>query len=323
MYVQECARILFISEDVLQREVGKYFNEYALKSREERERGGTYTDERKPAEAPDATAEAPRQPSAPAAAQHTDAERELMADLRRHELGVARLVARYGNYAFAEVLDEDGNTSPITVLEYIISDLEADGIRMVNPDVALLMDAAVRLSREAWDEDLARESARLQEIRARAFAAGVEEIRQKATDMGSITAMERSLNDRIDAEYQAGLADFSAGYLARLMCSSADDTVRALATDLVVETHILSKMHTKYAHVPTERDLLPELVDRALFELKDAIIWTRIKDARRRLAGCGEDFERMMQVMAELKQLEEQRKTVSKLIGDRVIAPRK
>ncbi len=132
-----------------------------------------------------------------------------------------------------------------------------------------------------------------------------------------------SLNDRIDAEYQAGLADFSAGYLARLMCSSADDTVRALATDLVVETHILSKMHTKYAHVPTERDLLPELVDRALFELKDAIIWTRIKDARRRLAGCGEDFERMMQVMAELKQLEEQRKTVSKLIGDRVIAPRK
>lgn len=323
VYVQECARILFISEDVLQREVGKYFNEYALKSREERERGGTYTDERKPAEAPDATAEAPRQPSAPAAAQHTDAERELMADLRRHELGVARLVARYGNYAFAEVLDEDGNTSPITVLEYIISDLEADGIRMVNPDVALLMDAAVRLSREAWDEDLARESARLQEIRARAFAAGVEEIRQKATDMGSITAMERSLNDRIDAEYQAGLADFSAGYLARLMCSSADDTVRALATDLVVETHILSKMHTKYAHVPTERDLLPELVDRALFELKDAIIWTRIKDARRRLAGCGEDFERMMQVMAELKQLEEQRKTVSKLIGDRVMAPRK
>ena len=323
VYVQECARILFMSEDVLQREVGKYFNEYALKSREERERGAAYTEEApsQPAEAVVVTEEEPS--AQPEGTQLSDAERELRSDLRRHELGVARLVARYGNYAFAEAVDEEGNTSPMTVLEYIASDLEADGITMTNPDVARLMEAATRLSTATWDEDLARESARLQEIRAKAFAAGVEEIRSKATDMGSITAMERTLNERIDAEYQAGLADFSAGYLARLMCSSADDTVRTLATDLVVETHILSKMHTKYAHVATEREQLSELVPRALHELKDAIIWTRIKDARRRLAGCGDDFQATMAVMMELKQLEEQRKTVSKLIGDRVIAPRK
>ena len=148
-----------MSEDVLQREVGKYFNEYALKSREERERGAAYTEEA-PAQSVEAVVVTEEEPAAkPEGTQLSDAERELRSDLRRHELGVARLVARYGNYAFAEAVDEEGNTSPMTVLEYIASDLEADGITMTNPDVARLMEAATRLSTATWDEDLARESA--------------------------------------------------------------------------------------------------------------------------------------------------------------------
>lgn len=320
VYVQECSRILFIAEDVLLREVGKYFNEYALKSREERERGtATYSDTPSPRVAGEGV-----DGDGPAAAAPADGEGAMVrATLRQHELGLARLVARYGNYAFAEEVDEDGNTSPVTVIDYVTDDLRADGIAMSNPDVARLMTEAVRLSRETWDEDLAREAGRLASVRAEAFAAGVEEIRSKATDMGSISAMERSLTDRIDEEYQDGLADFSAGYLARLMCSSADDGVRSLATELVVETHILSKVHTKYARVATEREQLAELVPRALHELKEAILWVRIKDAQKRLAACGQDYDAMMRVMAELKDLEEKRKVVAKLIGDRVVAPRK
>ncbi|MCM1163499.1 MAG: DNA primase [Muribaculaceae bacterium] len=312
VYIQECSRILFIGEDVLRREVGKYFNEYAQKTREERERGDLTGIQQTPSE--------PQQPSPqPQAPQPSDPDMELRAMLRPSELGLMKLVARYGNYAFAEMVFEDDHTEPVTVLDYIVQELEKDGVTLVNPDAAILLKAARRLSTETWKADYERESARLLEIRAEAFAQGVAEIRTKATDIGSIAAMERSLNDRIDEEYQQGLADFSAGYLAKLMCSSADDTVRTLATDLVVEQHVLSNVHTKYAHVPTEREQLPDLVPRAIFELKNAVLASQIKQAFQRLKSCQADYDETMRVMAELKHLEEKRKEVSKLIGDRVI----
>ncbi|MDE6370441.1 MAG: DNA primase, partial [Duncaniella sp.] len=43
VYVQECSRLMFISEDVLARQVGRYYNELALKSREERQRQAPLT----------------------------------------------------------------------------------------------------------------------------------------------------------------------------------------------------------------------------------------------------------------------------------------
>ncbi len=96
-----------------------------------------------------------------------------------------------------------------------------------------------------------------------------------------------------------------------------------MASDLVVERHILSKMHTKYAKVDTEQDLLGELVPRALHELKDAILWTRLQDVRSLLAACGGDYDRSIELMKEMKEIENSRSELAKLIGDRVIVPRK
>ena len=135
--------------------------------------------------------------------------------------------------------------------------------------------------------------------------------------------MERSLQETVDADYARRLDEFSSAYLGRLMCSSPDDNVRNMATDLVVERHILSKVHTKYAKVDTEQDLLGELVPRTLHELKDAILWTRLQDARSRLAACGADYDRSIELMKEMQEIENARSELAKLIGDRVIVPRK
>ena len=220
-------------------------------------------------------------------------------------------------------MDDDGNTLPVTVLEYIEGDLAADGIAFTNPDIAHFMTQAQILSRATWDEDLKRQCEKLEERRREEFAAGVASIREKATDVGSITAMERGLQETVDANYARGIEEFSAGYLSKLMCSSPDDVVRNLATELVVERHILSKVHTKYAKVDTEQDLLGELVPRTLHELKDAILWARLDDARRELRECAGDYDRALQLMARMKEIETTRSELAKLIGDRVIAPRK
>lgn len=325
VYVQECSRLLFMDEDVLRREVGKYYNEYRLKSREDRERRqafADYADEPGPgpasAEEQAAAGVAGQQPQAQVSAQGKHAK-----FLRTYELAIVRLVAKYGNYAFAEGIDEDGNNQPMTVLEYIEADLAADEIRFENSDIAHFLDMAIVLSRATWNEDIEHCRVQLEERRRSEFAAGVEEIRRKATDVGSISAMERSLQETVDADYARRLDEFAATYLGRLMCSSPDDVVREMASDLVVERHILSKMHTKYAKVDTEQDLLGELVPRALHELKDAILWTRLQDVRSLLAACGGDYDRSIELMKEMKEIENSRSELAKLIGDRVIVPRK
>ena len=324
VYVQECSRILFMDEDVLQREVGKYFNEYSLKSREDKLRAESLTVEQ-PQPQPSAVSEGSvtSTETAEDVRQEASQENRHARFLRPYELAVIKMIAKYGNLAFAEGVDDDGNTLPVTVLEYIEGDLAADGIAFTNPDIAHFMTQAQILSRATWDEDLKRQCEKLEERRREEFAAGVASIREKATDVGSITAMERGLQETVDANYARGIEEFSAGYLSKLMCSSPDDVVRNLATELVVERHILSKVHTKYAKVDTEQDLLGELVPRTLHELKDAILWARLDDARRELRECAGDYDRALQLMARMKEIETTRSELAKLIGDRVIAPRK
>lgn len=325
VYAQECSRLLFIDENVLRREIGKYYNEYRLKSREDRERqaGLTALAEYPVQEDAEGGEQQPAAETTAGSGEADPAQLRRMKFLRTYELAIARLVVKYGNYAFAEGLDEDGSSRPMTVLEYIADDLAADDIRFENRDIAHFMDEAIQLSRATWDEDLANRRAQLDEMRRTEFAAGVEVIRQKATDVGSISAMERSLQETVDADYARRLDEFSSAYLGRLMCSSPDDNVRNMATDLVIERHILSKVHTKYAKVDTEQDLLGELVPRALHELKDAILWTRLQDARSRLAACGADYDRSIELMKEMQEIENARSELAKLIGDRVIVPRK
>lgn len=325
VYAQECSRLLFIDENVLRREIGKYYNEYRLKSREDRERqaGLTALAEYPVQEDAEGGEQQPAAETTAGSGEADPAQLRRMKFLRTYELAIARLVVKYGNYAFAEGLDEDGSSCPMTVLEYIADDLAADDIRFENRDIAHFMDEAIQLSRATWDEDLANHRVQLDEMRRTEFAAGVEVIRQKATDVGSISAMERSLQETVDADYARRLDEFSSAYLGRLMCSSPDDNVRNMATDLVIERHILSKVHTKYAKVDTEQDLLGELVPRALHELKDAILWTRLQDARSRLAACGADYDLSIELMKEMQEIENARSELAKLIGDRVIVPRK
>lgn len=326
VYVQECSRILFMDENVLQREVGRYFNEYSLKSREDKLRTESLTMDdggnRAVSDQSETTGGTSGGTATARESSGSDDER-FARFLRPYETAVVRLVAKYGNFAFAEGIDEDGNTMPVTVLEYIADDLAADDIKFSNADITHFLGEAKRLSRATWAEDLRRCEERCRAIREEEFAAGVASIREKATDVGSITAMERTLTETVDAGYAARIKEFSTGYLARLMCSSPDDVVREMAADLVTERHILSKMHTKYAKIDTEQDLLVELVPRALHELKDAILWTRLESVRKELKGASSDYERAMALMTEMKEIESMRRELAKLIGDRVIVPRK
>lgn len=314
VYAQECSRLFFIDENVLRREIGKQFNEFALKSREDKMRSESLTDVH--------SGDTDLKPSAD---NGETSEQEVATDvnhsrfLRKYEEGVAQLVVRYGNYTFA--LDEEAN--PVTVIDYILSDLRADGIKFVNSDLAHLLVTAEELSTASWDADCSAATARLEEARKAEINDGIEEIRRTASDMGTISAMEKTLEERAEMNFRIALEEFSSGYLGRLLCSSPDDVLRNLATDMVVEKHILSKVHTKFSKIDSERDLLADLLPRTLNELKDAILWTQILDKKAEVAKCGNDYQKAISLMKEIRDLDLARAELAKLIGDRVIAPRK
>ncbi|MCM1520161.1 MAG: DNA primase [Lachnoclostridium sp.] len=320
VYVQECARDFGMDEKVLQRQVAKFYEANLAKAgeTEQKQRENTDLDRR----------ETPS-PAVPASTVSSPGSYDPAAFLRPHEIGLLKLALKYGQLPFCEMVDENGQSSMVTVLHYIANELTADEISLSNPDCAMLLDQALGMTGESWLRDYEAKCHELEAVRAEQFAQGLEEIRNKATDIGSINAMEGQLQERVDAAFHEALDSWSAGYIAQPLLSSPDEAVRRLATDLVVEKYQLSKIHTKFAHIETEQEQLLDLVPRKLFELKNAILNLRIKDIKVRIAALStssnssDNFDEMMSLLKEQKQLEDLRKELAKLIGDRVIAPSK
>lgn len=106
--------------------------------------------------------------------------------------------------------------------------------------------------------------------------------------------------------------------------NQADSEISRIATDMVAEKYQLSKIHTKYATIEEEKDKLFDLVPRALFELKDAIIRLdikRINDEIKTAALAG-DMELTFSLMEEVTEKNQLRAVLAKELGERIITPR-
>ena len=86
----------------------------------------------------------------------------------------------------------------------------------------------------------------------------------------------------------------------------------------------LSKVHTKYQKVETESDRLWELIPRAIYELKNAILEQTIKQIQKKIkeATQNKDNEKIIELMEQNVELNQLRTTLAKQIGDRIISPK-
>ncbi|MDO5570623.1 MAG: DNA primase [Bacteroidales bacterium] len=103
--------------------------------------------------------------------------------------------------------------------------------------------------------------------------------------------------------------------------SYPDIEISKLATDIAADKYTLSKIHTKFASVETDIDRLHELVPRAIYELKDAIVRNDIKILNEEIKNISKsgDFSKIEQVMEELKDKNEIRSALAKELGERII----
>jgi DNA primase len=335
VYIDECSRMLNISDSVLAQQLKKFMAERLEKEVERQERQAAQ-ESINPiiAETPVETIVTPAQPTADSTT-NTPPEQQpqqtAVIDSRRiaylasYEREVLRYALRYGVLTLCEAFDEAGNPAPMSVIDYIESELQSDSITFTSATNVATWQKAIDIARGSWPQDKLSYEDVIAKKREEALLEGQEKIRQEATDLSDIHARELQLNESLDERVKAARNFYARHYIERILCSDSNDDIRRLTTDLVSDKYTLSKVHTKYAHVETEEDKLPDLVPRAVFELKNAILTcdiTQTQQLIKQVAATG-DSEKLKSLIQELIDLNNLKGDFAKYLGERIITPRK
>ncbi len=341
VYIQECSRILNVSEDSVGAATAKaraVIVEQLTRQRRLRElnhdiESGRITPQ------PSVTAgniasgqtatslsdwEAPRQSQSTLNPPRRGNETPAPADnaLQPLEWNVLVYCIRYGFLDFCDGVDDEGVKTTMNVIDYVAEELAADGISFSVPQYAKMFSLLESMSGDFNHELLNfRESlsAEKEDMRARGF----NEIAAKELSVAEIQKEEAMLETTVEEWENVKLAEFSKSYPARILASHEDDEVRALTTAAISERHQLSHIYSRERPVEREEDKLFNLLPTALTVWKNGILDRQMNEllARfREIAGKGmADEEREMQ--ARLNDLFRMRSEVAKNIGDRILAP--
>ncbi len=337
LYVKECSRTLDIDEKVLLLQIKKNITERAEQLAQQNMRdkaraslGETATEATAPPQSPEA-AGAERQTPQPATADAAYAnpafmqsDRSRSAMLTPFEYDIARYIVRYGMVELPTI-DDDNQPANIRVIDYIMQEFAFDNISFSNPIYNRLVNECRELIETDWESDRAAAEEHSLQQRQEQWDKGTEEIRRTAINLDQITQKERMLLEEIDAEHYSRLDQHTEMFFIRRLTSSPDDEVRREVTRMASSKHKLSKVHSKYAHVESERERLDELLPRAIYALKDAMLQCDIRSKRDQLKqiSASGDMERIRQIMLELASLDSLRRDYAQKLGDRVILPKK
>lgn len=317
VYISECSRLLQIDEKVLKLEVDKASarrndgSEYKATNIAANDRQSTVT-------AAESTAVNERQRSDNSAA------RRLLESCEKELL---RYVLKYGMVKFCDAADEAGNTFPLQLIEYVSDELTVDNITWTVPSFAGAYNAAMELFNNSWSADLMQHEADTRNRYDAMWQEGMQQIQATATDMADIKKQEVALKERCEQFYDDEMNRFAEDYLELRLASSPDSDIRRITTDLVSDRHQLSKVHTKYTKIETERDRLFEIVPKAIAGVKDAHLAIMLKqetDALARLDQSAPDYgERMLACMKNIDTYTRLRMELARNLGERVIVPRR
>lgn len=343
LYVKECSRTLDIDEKVLLLQIKKFITEraeqQAQQNMRDKARASLETDAaaqpaEQPAQATDAPAEGTRQPQSTTgqatsgAVQSGDmafmqSDRSRPGMLAPFEHDIARYIVRYGMVELPTI-DENDQPANIRVIDYIMQEFAFDNITFSNPIYNRLVDECRKLIESDWENDRTSAEAASLQLRTEEWEKGTEEIRRTAVNLDQITQKEKMLLEAIDEKHYERLDKHTEMFFIRRLTSSPDDDIRREVTEMASSKHKLSKVHSKYSHIESERERLDELLPRAIYALKDAMLQCDIRNKRellRQVAQNG-DMESVKKVMQEIAALGDLRRDYAQKLGDRVVLPK-
>ena len=324
LYIKECSRRLEIDEKLLTRQVAKKIADQREKDAQQRQRQSARESLSTPSEDSPGVSQLQEESTSSTEKDIVNLSGDTYSRfLQPYEREVLRYVLRYGMLILCEQCDEDGNAVPMSVLDYVKSELSEEDMKFTDANFAKVFDIAYLKIAPSFDDDYKIFEEQAKKRRSDAIAQGLAQIQASAIDLAEITLREQMLTQQCDEAYIAELTEFSALYMQKTLLSSPDDVVRHITTDLVSEKHVLSKVHTKFTKIETEQDRLADLVPRAIYEWKDAILECQIRDVRARICQATNDKEELHALMSKSMELQQIKRDFAKFLGERIIAPRK
>lgn len=319
IYAKECSKRFEIEERVVMAEINKQIaknKEKAYKERQSKKNSESEDTNHQPDTETDTVINLP--PSQIEARQSGGKSKVESISLYRYEEDLMRYVAKYGMCFLCETTMADNSRQPTTVVEYIYNELRADGIELITPVFKRMLNIAMEQVHPFY-EALEDKRVVLNQEMNQALKEGIAEIDRKGVDSVEMAEkMEEELKSRIALKMNQREVEFRIKYLEQRLCSERDDQVREKAVNLVVELHQLSRIHSQFgAVIPTEYDRLMTLVPNAILNLKNAIANRRVMEIREQLAHA--DTNQANELLEEMQQLNEVRKKLAKLTGERVI----
>lgn len=246
--------------------------------------------------------------------------------LAPQERALMRLVLKYGMLCLGEDYGTDDSGEPIRVIDYVAEDLDQDGLGFENPDLRMVYEAALELRRTEWDDYIAARLPQIEEARTKQIEEGRKQIAATARNMEDIRKEETLLAERADADSRAALVDVTRSFLQSRLLSHPDDTIRQIASDLIIDRHQLSKIYTKNnVKMVTDEDRLDELVPRTLLQLKYDMarcffneITVKIKQLQQQ---PDYDLDAVLDLMRDQQRWQQFCASLATRIGERVYEP--
>lgn len=310
VYLAECSRSLNIPESTLGLQLSKIAATRAedLEKEDQRRKAARSIEQ-----APEPAAEA------------SDSDSDIgLAYLRKYERQLLRFVVKYALCEIGIVTDGDTSDSSIesiNVLDFVKNEMSADGLDFIDPLHKRVMDMVAEAA-AMWKTEYPEIIARIESQREQLMNKGLQEIRDAGLSVSAINAREAALRDECDRFVQQGIDDKALEYVSYTLCSSPDDDVRRLCTELSIDRYQLSKVHTKHTKIESERESLSRLVPRVILELKGATLEVMIRRLKHRLDN-EKDPSAQIELMLQLKELKSLHSEFARELGDRTITPRK
>lgn len=341
LYVKECSRTLDIDEKVLLQQIKKFITEQAEQRAQQNARDRASDSLRNadtqvspiPSEAGQISDETQLQGQLrsiePTSSSDTVVNRNFVTNHTRStilapfEYDLARYIVRYGMVELPTI-DDNNQPATIRVIDYVMQEFSFDNIKFSNGSYTRLIDQCRELINSDWQSDRDAAEALSLQLRENQWTEGCEKITATAQNLEQIQQKEKMLLEAMDEEHFKRLDQHTELFFIRRLTSSPDDEIRNIVTDMAASKHKLSKVHSKYTHIETERDRLQDLLPRAIYALKDAILQCDIRamhDELKSVATQG-NFERVAQLMKEISSLDELRRDYAQKLGDRVVLPK-
>ncbi|MDE6291790.1 MAG: toprim domain-containing protein, partial [Muribaculaceae bacterium] len=315
VYVQECSRILGVSEEVIEGAVEKSRGEVVVQQQRQRQNREIDRLEQQ---------EQNTQPDTSIQLRPSKA-RELTDKYPFYPLEriVVYHCVRYGILDFCEVEYEDGTTDMINVAEYVAEEIQDDGIWFTFPAFAKTFNRILDL-KEDYLKDKVVFNVELEKEKKEMLKVGYDEIAAKDLSMAEIRRAERILSDNVNEEIDKRRFEFARYYIEQKLASHHDDDVRRTVTEAIHEEQPLSNIYLRNNPVSEreqELDRMRMLVPRGVLEWKNELLNQRIRARMKHLDTIlgKADAAQQQEILVEIQALMEKRGQLGKVMGDRTI----